>query len=221
MAPWKARSTISDSYFPYLISLKPLSCCWKWRIPCCSWRTSLVALDVDCLLILNLNHFNDPRHIWRWNEIKWNESIDEKCLIIRGQGLLELYSGNRRISKKNSLSTTYTPLSWHLDSNSESQSQSRKARDRDSSPGSSKKCVCVCTALFALSLFEFRFTVGRGESVIHFLVVHYFGGHHWRTMYICKGPFIDYVRVPREGRGVGKISKHPYFGEGGIKRIVT
>ena len=31
-----------------------------------------------------------------------------------------------------------------------------------------------------------------------------------------KGPFINYVRVPRvEGRGVGKIPTYSYFEEGG------
>ena len=37
-------------------------------------------------------------------------------------------------------------------------------------------------------------------------------GRHW-------GPFINYVRVPRE-RGVRKISTYSYFGEG-VKLILT
>ena len=35
-----------------------------------------------------------------------------------------------------------------------------------------------------------------------------------------KGSIINYVRVPREGVGVGKISTYSYFGEG-VKPILT
>ena len=36
-----------------------------------------------------------------------------------------------------------------------------------------------------------------------------------------KGPFINYVRVPREDGGIGKISTYSYFGGGEVKPILT
>ena len=42
-----------------------------------------------------------------------------------------------------------------------------------------------------------------------------------RWLVIYKGPFIYYVRTPRERGGVGKISTYSYFGGGRVKPILT